>query len=371
MATTVDHTRCGIVWSWTCPGVLDDPGAGRMTTQAGYVAARAPAGAGDLELPWDETIAAGHWSHFWSRYMASDDPARWASPDAGWERMVPLRWRHDVAAAGPAGTAVAFTVLVHPHAVTVVAVLDVRRPAEVPQLAATVEAARGERSYARGVAPGNRTLDGLAADLRDGAVGLLAAAGAPLDERMGGDAVSVAAPLAATGDPAHLAVDRADVRRCMAGLAVLGPAGTAYDDRFLVNQDPEHATVAYYLRRGHSLWRADAMVDQPPTDPVGCLLANHTAAVAQVEALAGVVRWAADRVGAGRPVDPAVHPLLVRCMVRLAVLHAGDTTKTYRSEVIRRRVDEVVPALLAVRKGTGLAPEVDALAPKPDPPPTG
>jgi hypothetical protein len=160
--------------------------------------------------------------------------------------------------------------------------------------------------------------------------------------------LSIAAGIAASGDEADLNITKSDVAATVAGLAVLSKNGTLKPDHlFAANTSDDRGGRVYWENNGHSIWNAEAMIQQ--TDRPGCIHQNHTDALALVVALSALISWAADEVTASHTVPVELHGLLGRAMCRLTQLKQGDANKTYRSEIVSKRIDPVSTAMDVVR----------------------
>jgi hypothetical protein len=139
----------------------------------------------------------------------------------------------------------------------------------------------------------------------------------------------------------------------VAGLAGLGPPGALIAANLLPeNSNTNRSARIYCIGDGHAIWKTDAIGGGTLTGAVDCLQRNHTAVVAQIAGLGGMVNWAADRVARHLPVDVAVQPVLERALRILYRLHDGQ--KTYRSEVAKARVAPILADMDAIKVATGL-----------------
>jgi hypothetical protein len=351
MVAGVQEVAFSVVWSWTYADLLQAP-YGSQVSRDGSTAAFDSIydSASQLELPWDEHLRSSKWDRFWSSYLVKPDRMRHPSDDVVRERLVPLVWRHGSTFGPGHAQELMMTVYLHPHSVTVVANVVATGSWPIAALAQAMCNLRGARDYSRSSAAGtttNRHLDGLAAELRDEAVRLLCSEGIEPGAPDPARPVVVVAPLQADANPSALSIATSDVMRCVVGLSVLGPPGTAQPDRLHPeNADPRRASRVYQLDGGHVIWNADAMCDRPESDPILCLQSNHTAAIMQVLALGGLVKWAANRVAQKLEIPTPVQPIVQRAVRRLAELYDGNPDKTYRSIVLRTRIEAMRPDMI-------------------------
>jgi hypothetical protein len=348
---TIQHAAFSVIWSTSYYDLLAT-GSGKLVTRRGYAEVYDTLG-GDLRLPWDKD-ARPHWSRFWAHYVAKPERTRKLSSDAAWDRVLPFLWMPNATvAAGPAGTQAKADVLVYPSTIVVIIRVDATGEWPVSGLAAAMAAIRGSATWSLTTPDGasqNRNLDGIAGDLRDRAAPHLSSG--PPPQAGAQEVFTVSAPMFGTGDEDSFDLADPTVRSCLVGLAVLGPPGTLREDHLLEeNSDPRYGARVYALKTGHAIWNARELIAPSPGDPVGCLLRNQTELVAHISALAGIVNWAAERLGQGG-VPVAVQPLVKRAAERLDQLERGNAVKTYRSGIaqtrikpLRERVDAVITAL--------------------------
>lgn len=344
MTATVSRIRLSLVWTRLVDEALEDP-YGPLTSGPGYRQAFS-ARVGDLLVrpPWIHGDAS--WSRFWSSYLGSPRQLRAPDLDAMWDHLVPLAGAVSTFT-GPNQCVGDLQALLYPHAIAVVATIEVEGSWPVTDLATAVASLRSAHGFGSH-GPPNRSIDGLAGDLADSAARFVAPRAATAGVS---DPLAVVAPLEASGDATAFAIDSSDVASCIAGLATMGPAGTVDQKRFLdVNTDANLRARIYATSRGVVIWRADSMLDDPPGAAVDCLHRNHTSALAHVEALATLVTWAAE----GGDVAPEIRPLLGRALLRLDQLELGNRKKTYRSGIVQKRVAPHRAAIDDLRNRTGL-----------------
>jgi hypothetical protein len=344
--TAITRASFDLIWTTTYSSLLG-PGRGRLTTQKGYTSVFT-ARPGGLLLPWEDR----HWSFFWSYYLGGPKRLRDLSANGAWERLVPFRTPEVLSIGAPAGAAATATVLVYPTAISVVIKVDVTGNWAVSELADALSALRRRRDFALTMLAGastDRTLDGIAAAIRDEAATFLAEGS--LTEPGTTIATSAAAPLAAIGEDAPLALTEADAKACLAGLASLGPPGALQDaSLFKENTNTNLSGRVYAPKDGHALWHPVGMFKQLPADPIDCLLSNQTALVAHISALSALVSWAGDR--AKRRIQIPAEPLVLAKLAafRLDQLHTGDKTRTYRSELAKVRIDPLLVDIATVQR---------------------
>jgi hypothetical protein len=283
------------------------------------------------------------------------------SADSGWERLVPLRWKHGAEVAHTDAAEVVFDALVYPTAVSVVARVEVDGNWRVDELADALADLREDNGWS--LTRDGSTTDGLglnaiAATLRREASKFLSTGAAP-EPTAYSTVRSVAAPLLATGDKAKLAITDPDVQSCLSGLAVLGPPGT-YVPGQLLDANTNTSTLGahvYQLKDGHAIWHPRNMLvpladrDLKP-DPIRCLTRNHTDVVTQVAALSVIVEWAAAAIAANRQIRPDLQELVRRAAFRLLQLHEGPAT-TYRAGIAKVRAEPQLANIAAIRTALG------------------
>ncbi|PPK66752.1 hypothetical protein V5P93_004790 [Actinokineospora auranticolor] len=327
---------CTISRVWPYPEVL--AGGGALTTRSGHAGVYRSFRP-DLIMPWDPDTEPATWSRFWSAYLARPEAVREVRQDALWERVVPFRLANVPATPGPA--AATARVLLYPSAVAVTITVRASGQWPVAEFAGAMAALVEARTWG---AEGNRSLEGIASDLRDLVAPRLAGgvvvAGPPAVH-------TVAAPLSADGGvAADLDTGLPAVQSCLAGLAGLGPTGSFDPARLCeVNRDTKKAARYYDVGDGLVIWHKDRVFDPAAGEKVACLVRNQTDLVVQIEALRATAQWAADRVAGNRPIPPDVFPLLRQARTRLDTLHTGRRDKTYRSVVATTRITPHLPML--------------------------
>jgi hypothetical protein len=342
---TINRVSVAVVSVTGYPELLFS-GAGSLVTLPGYAEGYTALGV-DRELPWMREPP--HWSRFWASYLGKENRVRSLGHDAAWERVIPFRWLHDHVVTGPDGVDVGAEVLVYPSAIVVVMRLDVAGEWQLDEVSKAVAKVRDATSWSISLEDGvseNRSLDGVASELSDRAASLLA------EGELSPDVTSellVVAPTAGEGDPASFDLLKDTVKSCVAGLAVLGPPGKLVAERLLEeNTDPRYGARFYVLKGGHAIWHPSTFLEQPATDPIGCLHRNQTDLVAHIAALGDIVGWAADRAkAAGIPV--AVQPLVKRATERLELLHEGNPARTYRSGIAKARIEPLLGEITTVK----------------------
>lgn len=332
-----------VSWVTTFPALLASGGG--LTTFKAYLDAYHRFG-----RPW---AAEPSWSWFWSRYLGDPKKLRTLTADAGWEYVVPLWVPLEDRVGGPQGTTPQASAFLYPAGVAVVVRVEVGGKWDPAGFAAEVARLRGANEWTLetgGGSSGGRSLDGIATDLRD-----------EITETLGwtpGDApapgvLTVAAPLAGESG-GKLDIGTPEVDACVAGLGFLARPGQLKNENLLgANTNPAWGARTYVTKTGVALWHRDNIVDPPPKDSLGCLHRNQTSLVVHVRALADLVRWAHDRIQANVEVQLDAHPVLQRAVCRLEHLHAGDETRTYRSEVAQRRIEPLLTEIAAVKNVVG------------------
>ncbi|GLY44499.1 hypothetical protein Amsp01_105220 [Amycolatopsis sp. NBRC 101858] len=348
---TIHEAAFTVSWTTVFPSLLAGE-QGRLTRRAGYAATFDHRG-DKLGLPWHTAIDRPSWSRFWSSYLGAASALRelglapGSKHDSAWEHLVPFQMWHRSDLRGPVGTTARSRVLLYPAAVSVIIGVRVSGTWPMASLADAVAALYAGTHW--GTAEGdtaNRSLRGIASDLRKEAAALLTHDGFPAPEP-GPDVVrTVAAPIAGAGNPAEFDLGSGTVQTCVAGLAGLGPPGPLNPAKLVeANSDTNLGARVYVLKKGHALWNAGRIRQPLQNDPLGCLVRNHTDLVAHVEAVGGMLGWAGDRAASGAVLPVAVHPLLRVGSNRLRMLHSGNASKTYRSDVARLRIEPFLPAM--------------------------
>jgi hypothetical protein len=342
---TINRVSVAVVSVAGYPEVLSS-GEGSLVTLPGYAEGFAELGV-DRELPWQREPP--HWSQFWAYYLGKEERIRSLSHDAAWERVIPFRWRHDHVVTGPDGVDVEAEVHVYPSAIVVVLRLDVAGEWELDEVSEAVGRILDENSWSISLEKGvseNRSLAGIAKELRDRAASLLA------DGELSPDVTSellVVAPTAGEGGLDSFDLSKDAVKASVAGLPVLGPPGKLVDDRLLEeNSNTRLGARIYVLKGGHAIWDPSTFLEQPAKDPIGCLHRNQTDLVAHVAALGGIVAWAADRAKTGG-IPVAMQPLVKRAIERLEFLYEGNPATTYRSGIAKARIEPLLEDIKVVR----------------------
>ena len=333
MATINDVTFV-VAWTSTYPTVLDDPG--RLTTRTGYTNFFV---GGELGLPWEAVDAPPSWSRFWSSYMGKPGKLRSLTADAAWERVVPFQLRDHRQLDGPGGATARVRVLVHPASISVVITVRVQGHWPIPELADAMCAIAASPAWQDAAAPGvDRTLRGIATDLRDAAVRHVAGPDNELPEPDADRRYTICVPTDGEGNPTDLDTNSPEVASCLAGLAGLGPAvaPNAVDHtRFsTTNSDPNLASRTYRVNGGHAIWHPGRILEQPG-NALLCLIRNHADLAVHIAALHDIVWWAAERIRCGEEVGAAVQSLVLRAAERLRILHEGIRRITYQSGMAR------------------------------------
>lgn len=330
------------IWTRSYAGLL--AGAqGKLATQGDYAKVFETVG-DELQLPWQYDPARKHWSRFWSSYLTSPGELRRVSSDTAWKNLIPLRWEHGTTLKGPRGTEGSADVLLYPSAIAVVIRVSAHGKWPVDELASALATIRASRRW-KTSAPDSkgRNLAGVASDLAKRADAFLVD-DAPEPVLL--PVTTTAAPTAGTGRADSFAVTRDDVKSCLAGLAVLGPPGRFDETRLATeNTDSNLAGRIYVTSNGHTIWHPARFLSKEDGWRIDCLHHNQSDLVAHISALRSVVDWAADQIDNRRQIPLRVHPLVQRATVKLRQLHAGNRTKTYRSELAQRRIADLVSTL--------------------------
>jgi hypothetical protein len=355
MSTAVQQAAFSVSWTTTYPSLLSEA-KGRMVTRPAYAAvfdARRP----ELRLPWE---GYADWNRFWAYYLGSPEKFRELTSDAGWDRVVPLEWVHTATLTPPHGVDARVDVLVYPTAISVIVRGLASGSWSLKQLASKLEDVRKSKSWGlsgTSTSSTNRSLDGIAEDLRAEAVRWLTD-GAPPET--GSQAVlTVAAPIAGKGPVASFVPkEKTAAGSCLAGLSVLGSPGSFVASHLLEeNSDPRCGARVYALPGGHAIWHPARFVKRSEAEPIKCLVDNQTDLVAHISALAGIASWAGEQVKVHVQIPTAVQPLVERAVLRLCQLHNGPREKTYRSGIAKTRIEPLIPTLKQV--GTTLGVECD------------
>ncbi len=343
--STVSAVRLSLVWVRLVEEALVDP-FGELTSGPGYRNAFSAARVADANLtrPWEDEGSS--WSRFWSSYLGSPRQLRHPDPAVAWDHLIPL-CNKVVEHAGPGDSSVELQSLLYPHAVAVIATVDIEHSWAVEDLAKAVAELRSADTW--GSSRGrNRSLNGLAGDLADASACLLSPGAAPAGVS---DPCSIVAPTVATGEASAFELNQPAVPACLAGLASIGPNGVADDDNYLgPNSDTNLKATIYATSRGHVIWRPDAMLADPPGGAVTCLHRNQTSAIAHARALGRLAEWAAER----NSVAAEIRPLLARALFNLIRLKSGNRGNTYRSGIVMKRVAAYSEVVDEVRSETGL-----------------
>jgi hypothetical protein len=343
--TRLTRAVFSVSWIWTYPRILSS-GDGELMSFTGYRSQFNRFG-----RPWHADTS---WSTFWASYQASDASLRNPSTDVGWDYMVPLWWDPHADVEGPPGTSVQDTVLLYPAAVAVVVRVEAEGSWAPRDLASHLYDLRKSNAWTL-VTPNkitpNRSLAGIATDLRDASIGFVVGDGG---EPSVPTLLTVAAPLSGTGAAEELDLAHPDVRGAVAGLANVGPPGKLVETNLLkANTDPELAARMYVTSKGHVLWHPASVLAPSPTDPLGCLHRNHTSLVVQIAALSDVVSWAHEAIAAQNPIAGGVRQVVKRAVGRLNRLEEGNPKKTYRSGVAKVRIAPLRPQIDAVQRLVG------------------
>jgi hypothetical protein len=348
--TTIRRALFAVIWTTIYPGLMS-AGGGRLITRRDYASVFDGLDGGELRLPWATDPGDPHWSRFWAHYVGKPERIRQLTADAAFDRVLPFAWSHRSTVTGPVGTDAEANVLLYPSAIAVTVHVEVTGEWSLNDLATGIAAIRNSREWtlttAESVAKG-RSLDGIATDMRDRAAKLLASG--PPPEAGQQSVLTVAAPASGEGEIASFDLRDETASGCLVGLAVLGPPGTLNEEHLLKeNSDPRYGARVYALKSGHAIWHPKNVLDQPKGDPIKCLHRNHTDLVAHVAALAGVVSWAGDQLGAPGGIPVSVQPHVKRAAERLDQLDAGNTVKTYRSGIATTRIEPVRNTVKAVK----------------------
>jgi hypothetical protein len=339
---TITRADFAVIWRTTYPSMLARV-PGRMVTRKGYMSAFDGLGA-NFGRPWEIENDRKHWSWFWSYYLGGPDRTRKLTADGAWERIVPLRRRQATTIAGPVSTESEAQVFVYPHAITVIIRVTATGAWPLSSLASALATIRSDKQWSLTTVhsvSSNRSLDGIATDLRDDAAAWLATGSAP--EPGPQVVLTVAAPIVGEGDPASFWLTDEAARRCLAGLAVLGPPGPLHEDRLLeTNSDTRLGGQMYVVSGGHAVWHPTHFLEDPLCHKLVCLLRNHADLVSHIAALAGIVSWAGDQVGDRLQIPIAAQPLLKNAIARLEQLSEGNREKTYRSGVAKKRIEPLL-----------------------------
>lgn len=342
--------EAGFTTSWTTayPSALAT-GEGALVTRPGHRAVVEALGP-DLGMPWQTVGEPQGWSRFWSSYLGRPGALRRPlSSDAAWEHVVPFQFLHASELVGPPGAAARSRVLLYPAAVSVIVTVRVRGSWQVGELAGALHDLRTAAAWGEpGATTRNRTLRGIATQLRDRVAAVPFGGAAPGEPEV--EVVRTAAtPLSGQGEPAEFALTDGTVRSCVAGLASLGPPGEFVEAKLLAaNSDANLGGRHYVLSGGHAVWHPEHLRRPPQGDPLSCLLHNQTDLAAHIEALGSTVAWAAERIEAGDQVPVAVQPLVRVSAERLRVLHRGNSRSTYRSGLAMVRIEPLLSAVEAV-----------------------
>jgi len=347
---TVTQAQFSVSWTKSFPSLLAS-GEGKLVLHNRYVTAFNASG-GELSPPWKDEVARGSWNTFWGRYSPSSPKLRLSSvsADTAWGYVVPLQWTRPLAIEGPAGSQAEGVVLVYPAGISVVVTVAANGKWALSKLPAAMAELRAGKDWSLTTpetSSHRRTLDGLARDLQDSALPLIAD-GQP---DSGPETIlTVAAPHDGEGDPGAFDVSDKVVGACLAALAGLAPWGTFVQSQ-LIEQNRDTAQLAariYEVQRGHVIWHAGAILNPSPKDPIGCLLRNHTMLTVHIAALSDMVKWAV----AQRPIPPLLHELIRNARVRLERLHGGHF-QTYQSEVAKRRIEPLLQGLEDLKLSIG------------------
>lgn len=329
-----------LIWTTVYPAVLASD-SGKLMIRADY--ATVHSGHSKLVRPWHDDSTRSHWSRFWSSYLGSPAKIHSLSADSAWEHVIPYQVWPSAQIACPGESRARARVLVYPHAVAVVVTVQASGPWPLADFAQGLADLRTIRTWGDCA---NRSLDGIAADLRDQAVPFLSdypGESLPEIER------TIAAPTKGDGDPAEYDLADPAVRGCLAGLASVGPPGHFDEARLLgENSDSTLASRVYLRKNGHAVWHPRHVLETPARDRLGCLVRNQADLVTHIAALSGAIAWAADRVRENAQIPLAVQPLLRTIATRLRILHEGSERKTYRSGVAKVGIEPMLADIDAV-----------------------
>ena len=360
MSASVGRTLYSLVATTCYPSVLEDPASGPLATRKAHRGVFDSVGSPeqDLGLPWQDE----HWARFWTNYLPGIRKFKdGINSERAWDFAVPFEVLPPVQLSGPAGTTGRIRRFLYPWAVVAVAEIELQGEIPVEQVAQRVSATRRDRVWQVSGGSGAHHLERLLADLTDDVQARVVGANGD-----GGEAVtsllSVAAPVCGNLPEQTAAVPsrpedvNSPTGKTIAGLSTLSPPGVFVADRLVpANTKWEHQARAYVTKEGHVLWHAERLgagCVEDERDTIGCLLRNHTAAVAHVAACAFVVKWAADRFRGRRGLSDAQAAIVGPVIDRLRALHKGDAEKTYRSEVVVRRIAPVLDDLTVAARAT-------------------
>lgn len=353
MSASVSRTVYAQILAAHYASALADPASAALATSQGYAREYAGMAEHGLGLPWHDE----HWTRFWTNYLHGVRNLKaGVGADRAWDFLVPFEVLPVLELTGAEGASARVRTFLYPA--SVVAVVEVELRSEIPfeQLAARVSASRGPE-WQSGPASQRRNLAGLLDEaVSRGAARLLG--GAPAyDESV---SLSVAVPACGSLSAAQAALPSADAvdtltAKTIAGLATLAPPGGYVAERLLdANSAGDAQTRTYLTQRGHVLWHPDALT-QPCTDDgrdtAGCLMRNHVALVAHVEALGFVARWAASRMRDHTGLTDPQARLVRRATDRLLSLSEGNRGKTYRSQVASLRIKPLLPDIQLAQSG--------------------
>lgn len=342
-------TNAGFTVSWTTlyPSLLAaDDGSGRLTTRRDY--ANTFANESGVHLPWGVGDGKRSWSRFWSSYLDSPERLRHLRADEAWDFLIPfslvqtgkLLHNDPVIAAATAANA---EVLVYPAVIAVIIRVDAEGSWTLGRLSTALSKLRESPEWTLELSSESIesvNLDRIARVLRDRAADLLVGAGS--GQPSSATIHTVAAPLGAAPREARKSLEletrNGRARVWLAGLAQLDSHGL-FDEKLLLepNTTPKRSARVYVLRRGHALWDARYILQQPHGPRVRCLLQNHTHLVTHIAALTAITSWASRRIDNKQPIPVAVQPVIKRAALRLKQLHDGKST--YKSEVAMRRIE--------------------------------
>jgi hypothetical protein len=341
----VSEATLAVVWTTPYPALLARPSEELWVTRAGYTGVFG--GHPHLELPWKD--AMGHrWSRFWSSYLGSPKRTHDLTVDEAWDRLVPFRLKRPNELKLNATTTAHAQVLLHPGVVTVIVTIEAAGDWRIRRLASVLTNIRNAESWQLNAGRPNRSLDGIAADLCERASRFLTNAVAPDVEAE--SIVTVAAATEGRGRAHEFQLDNQDVKSCVAGMADLGHIA-AFDSLRLIrrNANPELAARMYAGENGHTIWHPEIRTGRTKSR-VTCLVHNQAHLIAQISALACIVRWAGARITGKIPIPVAVQPLVQRAALRLDQLSSGTKPRTYRSGLAQVRVEAVLEDVKTVQR---------------------
>lgn len=378
MKQWIDSLRISLVWTLTDVGGL---GAGPVGTRDDYLwtAAVPPDDPARPRLvwPWHQR----DFSRFWAYYLGLDYLT--VSPARAWNRLVPLRHRHELSPEG--ANEPRLVLYAWPHAVASVLHIEVETPGRSCDVAVDQAIARATREQYQFVPdpdrdPGLKPLTGNAFEI-------VRLAAEDWLRHLGGDPRAAVRPdrpfvvsTVLQGSGFAAPSDDAAAWRAAHGLACLNPRWAKLslhpveEHHVTARVEPAGLGGVYGVPRGRVIWLPERFHEASPDDEsLRWYHRNLTDLTMQVEAHLALVRWAATRLSRGA-MSFETTELVRHAAQSLMWLYVGDQRSTYSSASARRQIDDDnAAAVRAVCDHFGVLPPAppEPLVPLAPPAPPG